>query len=301
MKFFERFVSTKFTNLASLIQQKLPQFIHLTRINRPIGIFLLFWPTITSLWIASEGMPEFLLLIVFSLGTILMRSAGCCINDFADYGIDGKVRRTQGRPIVLKKLSRREALGCFIFLSSISFCLLLFTNLETILLSFLAVLVIVIYPFMKRYTNLPQIVLGVAFSWGILMAFTSTLGNIPSIAYLLFTANVLWTVAYDTQYAMVDREYDLEVGVKSTAILFGDSDRVMIGILQIGFILTFILVAVYLQFSIIFYSSISIASLLLLYQQYLIKDRLPDRCFKAFLNNNWVGAVIFLGTVSSYI
>ena len=246
-------------------------------------------------------MPEFLLLIIFSLGTILMRSAGCCINDFADYGIDGKVRRTQERPIVLKKLSRREALGCFIFLSSISFCLLLFTNLETILLSFLAVLVIVIYPFMKRYTNLPQIVLGVAFSWGILMAFTSTLGNIPSIAYLLFIANVLWTVAYDTQYAMVDREYDLEVGVKSTAILFGDSDRVMIGILQIGFILAFILIAVYLQFSIMFYSSIFIASLLLLYQQYLIKDRLPDLCFKAFLNNNWVGAIIFLGTVSSYI
>jgi len=301
MKFFEGFFSTKFTNLASLTQQKLPQFIQLTRINRPIGIFLLFWPTITSLWIASEGLPEVLLLIIFSLGTILMRSAGCCINDFADYEIDGKVRRTQERPIVMKKLSRREALGCFIFLSSISFCLLLFTNLETILLSFLAVLVIVIYPFMKRYTNLPQIVLGVAFSWGILMAFTSTLGNIPSIAYLLFIANVLWTVAYDTQYAMVDREYDLEVGVKSTAILFGDSDRVMIGILQIGFILTFILVAVYLQFSILFYSSIFIASLLLLYQQYLIKDRLPDLCFKAFLNNNWVGAIIFLGTVSSYI
>jgi len=154
---------------------------------------------------------------------------------------------------------------------------------------------------MKRYTNLPQIVLGIAFSWGILMAFTSTLGNIPPIAYLLFIANVLWTVAYDTQYAMVDREYDLEVGVKSTAILFGDSDRVMIGILQIGFILTFILIAVYLQYNIIFYSSIFIASLLLLYQQYLIKDRIPELCFNAFLNNNWVGAIIFLGTVSSYI
>ena len=301
MKFFGRFASTEFTNLASLIQQKLPQFIQLTRINRPIGIFLLFWPTMTSLWIASEGLPKVLLLIIFSLGTILMRSAGCCINDFADHGIDGKVKRTRERPIVTKKLSRREALGCFIFLSSISFFLLLFTNKETILLSFLAVLVIVIYPFMKRYTNLPQIVLGVAFSWGILMAFTSTLGDIPLIAYLLFIANVLWTVAYDTQYAMVDREYDLKVGVKSTAILFGDSDRVMIGILQIGFILAFTLIAVYLQFNIVFYSSIFVASLLLLYQQYLIKDRLPDRCFKAFLNNNWVGAIIFLGTVSSYI
>ena len=288
-------------NLTPIMLQKLPQFIQLARIDRPIGIYLLFWPTITSLWIAAEGLPSFSLLMVFSLGTVVMRSAGCCINDFADYEIDGKVRRTQDRPLVIKKLSKREALICFFILCSIGFCLLLFTNVETILLSFLAIAVIVIYPFMKRYTNLPQIILGIAFSWGILMAFTATLKDIPPIAFLLFIANVLWTVAYDTQYAMVDREYDLQAGVKSTAILFGYADRIMIGILQIGFILTLALVAIHLQFGDFFYASISIASLFLIYQQYLIKDRLPDLCFKAFLNNSWVGAIIFLGTVSNYL
>ena len=254
----------------------------------------------TSLWIAAEGLPSFSLLMVFSLGTVVMRSAGCCINDFADYEIDGKVRRTQDRPLVIKKLSKREALICFFILCSIGFCLLLFTNVETILLSFLAIAVIVIYPFMKRYTNLPQIILGIAFSWGILMAFTATLKDIPPIAFLLFIANVLWTVAYDTQYAMVDREYDLQAGVKSTAILFGYADRIIIAILQISFILTLALVAIHLQFGAFFYASICIASLFLIYQQYLIKDRLPDLCFKAFLNNSWVGAIIFLGTVANY-
>ena len=300
MKFFENSPWEELMSLTAVMQQKFPQFIQLTRIDRPVGIYLLFWPTITSLWIAAEGLPSFSLLVVFSLGTVVMRSAGCCINDYADYEIDGKVRRTQDRPLVINKLSKREALFCFSTLSSLGFCLLLFTNIETILLSFLAIAVIVIYPFMKRYTNLPQIILGIAFSWGILMAFTATLGDIPPIAYLLFIANVLWTVAYDTQYAMVDREYDLQAGVKSTAILFGYADRVMIGILQIGFILTLALVAIHLQFGDFFYASISIASLFLIYQQYLIKDRLPDLCFKAFLNNSWVGAIIFVGTAANY-
>ena len=287
-------------NLTPIMLQKLPQFIQLARIDRPIGIYLLFWPTITSLWIAAEGLPSFSLLMVFSLGTVVMRSAGCCINDFADHEIDGKVKRTQDRPLVIKKLSKREALICFFILCSIGFCLLLFTNVETILLSFLAIAVIVIYPFMKRYTNLPQIILGIAFSWGILMAFTATLKDIPPIAFLLFIANVLWTVAYDTQYAMGDREYDLQAGVKSTAILFGYADRIIIAIVQISFILTLALVAIHLQFGAFFYASICIASLFLIYQQYLIKDRLPDLCFKAFLNNSWVGAIIFLGTVANY-
>ena len=301
MKFFDKNIWVELANIAPVIRQKLPLFIQLTRIDRPIGIYLLFWPTITALWIASEGLPSLSLLIVFSLGTAVMRSAGCCINDLADYKIDGKVQRTQDRPLVLKKLSKREAFTCFAILSSVGFCLLLLTNIETILLSFFAMGIIVIYPFMKRHTNLPQIILGIAFSWGILMAFTATLKNVPPVAYLLFIANVLWTVAYDTQYAMVDRKYDLRVGVKSTAILFGYADRLMIGILQTSFILTLLLIAAHLQFSTIFYVSVGIASLLLLYQQFLIKDRLPNACFKAFLNNSWVGAVIFLGTVSNYL
>ena len=301
MKFFDKNIWGELANIAPVIRQKLPIYIQLTRIDRPIGIYLLFWPTITALWIASEGLPSLSLLIVFSLGTAVMRSAGCCINDFADCKIDGKVQRTQDRPLVLKKLSKREALTCFAILSSIGFCLLLLTNMETIQLAFFAMWIIVIYPFMKRHTNLPQIILGIAFSWGILMAFTATLKNVPPEAYLLFIANVLWTVAYDTQYAMVDREYDLRVGVKSTAILFGYADRLMIGILQTSFILTLLLLATHLQFSAIFYVSVGIASLLLLYQQFLIKDRLPNACFKAFINNSWVGAVIFLGTVSNYL
>ena len=285
----------------SVLHKKIPQIIQLTRLDRPVGIYLLLWPTIASLWVASDGFPPISLLVIFVLGTIVMRSAGCCINDFADYRIDGEVSRTRDRPLVLDKLDRQDALICFVILSSMGFCFLLFTNMETILLSCAAVAIIVIYPFMKRYTNLPQIILGVAFSWGILMAFTATSSRIPPIAYLLFIANLLWTVAYDTQYAMVDREHDLRIGVKSTAILFGNMDRVMIGILQASFIFTQVLAAKYLQFSAVFYVSICFACLLLLYQQYLIKDRLPDLCFQAFLNNSWVGAIIFLGIVFNYL
>ena len=285
----------------SVLHKKIPQIIQLTRLDRPVGIYLLLWPTIASLWVASDGFPPISMLIIFVLGTIVMRSAGCCINDFADYRIDGEVSRTQDRPLVLDKLDRQDALICFVILSSMGFCFLLFTNMKTILLSFAAVAIIVIYPFMKRYTNLPQIILGVAFSWGILMAFTATSSRIPPIAYLLFIANLLWTVAYDTQYAMVDREHDIIIGVKSTAILFGNMDRVMIGILQASFIFTQVLAAKYLQFSAVFYVSICFACLLLFYQQYLIKDRLPDLCFQAFLNNSWVGAIIFLGIVFNYL
>ena len=294
-KLFDQF-KTKFPNLC----KKLPLFIDLTRLNRPIGIYLLLWPTITALWIAAAGVPALYLLTIFTLGTIAMRSAGCCMNDFADYNFDGSVQRTEKRPLVDGSLKRHVALLCFSILSGISFVLVLFTNIETVILSFYAAAIIVIYPFVKRYTNLPQLVLGVAFSWGILMAFTATISEIPRIAYLLFSANVLWTIAYDTQYAMVDREFDIKIGVKSTAILFGDADRIIIGVLQGGFIVILFLAALQLQLNLIFYISLAVASLLLSYQQYLIKDRLPASCFKAFLNNNWVGAVILIGTILNY-
>ena len=210
-----------------------------------------------------------------------MRSAGCCVNDFADYKIDGQVSRTQQRPLARGVLRRQDAFYCFGILSSIGFILVLFTNRETILLSFGAVSLVAIYPFMKRYTNLPQLVLGVAFSWGILMAFTAQTGGIPQPAYLLFVGNLLWTVAYDTQYAMVDREFDIEIGVKSTAILW--------------------LAGRQLEMGIAYYASLLIACGLLGYQQYLIRNRLPGPCFTAFLNNNWVGAVVFIGIFLSYI
>ena len=218
---------------------KLPALIELTRINKPIGITLLLWPTIGALWIAADGFPDFNLLIIFILGTVVMRSAGCCVNDFADYKIDDKVGRTKSRPLAKGLLKRQDALYCFIFLSLLGFILVLFTNLETILLSFGAVALVAVYPFMKRFSNLPQVILGIAFSWGILMAFMAQTAAIPQTAYLLFLANVLLTVAYDTEYAMVDREFDLKIGVKSTAILFGDADKLIIACLQVLFILGF--------------------------------------------------------------
>ena len=280
---------------------KLPAFTELTRANKPIGIYLLLWPTISALWIAEEGLPRFSLLFIFVVGTALMRSAGCCINDFADHTIDGKVGRTQRRPLVLGSLSRKDAFLCFALLSLISFCLVLMTNERTIILSFAAVALVALYPFMKRFTNLPQLVLGIVFSWGILMAFSAATENIPQAAYLLFVANCLWTVAYDTQYAMVDREFDLKIGVKSTAILFGDADKVIIGSLQVMFILAMILAGRQFELGAPYYLSLVIASGFLAYQQYLIKDRLPGPCFESFLNNNWVGAVIFIGVLLSFI
>lgn len=280
---------------------KLPAFAELTRANKPIGIYLLLWPTVSALWIAEEGFPRFSLLFIFVLGTALMRSAGCCVNDFADHKIDGKVTRTERRPLATGSLTRKDAFLCFAVLSLISFALVLMTNERTIILSFAAVALVAVYPFMKRFTNLPQLVLGIAFSWGILMAFSAATGDVPQSAYLLFVANCLWTVAYDTQYAMVDREFDIEIGVKSTAILFGDADKVIIGSLQLMFILAMVLAGRQFELGTSYFLSLIIASGLLAYQQYLIKDRLPGPCFESFLNNNWVGAVIFIGVLLSFI
>jgi 4-hydroxybenzoate polyprenyltransferase len=280
---------------------KLPAYGQLIRIDRPVGIYLLLWPTLIALWIASGGFPSFGLFLIFTLGTVVMRSAGCCVNDFADSEIDGRVDRTQQRPLAMGTLTKRDAINCFVFLSFVGFLLVLMTNLNTILLSFGAIVIIATYPFMKRFTNLPQVVLGIAFSWGILMAFTAVGGPIPQAAYLLFIANAIWTVAYDTEYAMVDREFDLKIGVKSTAILFADADKMIIGCLQTMFIASIYLAGRQLELGWLFNISLVIASGLLVYQQLLIRDRLPGPCFKAFLNNNWVGAVIFLGVFLSYL
>lgn len=280
---------------------KFPAFLQLIRFDKPIGVLLLLWPTVTALWIAAEGLPDLRLLVIFVLGTFLMRSAGCCVNDFADHRFDGQVARTKNRPLVSGQLTRQDALLCFLVLTACGFILVLFTNQQTILLSLGAVAVAFIYPFMKRYTNLPQVVLGVAYSWGILMAFTAQTGALPPVAYLLFVANVLWTVAYDTEYAMVDREDDLKLGIKSTAILFGNADRTMILILQILFVTCLLMAARQLQLGLFFVTGLTVAIGLMLYQQFLMRDREPQECFKAFLNNNWVGVAIFAGVVLDYL
>ncbi|MFM1895096.1 MAG: 4-hydroxybenzoate polyprenyl transferase [Pseudomonadota bacterium] len=280
---------------------KLPAYARLIRLDKPIGVYLLLWPTLSALWIAAEGLPDWHLLVIFVLGTFLMRSAGCCINDFADADFDGRVERTRQRPLATGQLTRRDALACFALLAGCGFILVLFTNTATILLSFGAVLVASLYPFMKRYTSLPQVVLGVAFSWGMLMAFTAQRGEIPQVAWLLFIANILWTVAYDTEYAMVDREDDLELGIRSTAILFGSADRMMIGSLQGLFIVALWLAGRQLQLGGWFLLGIFVMTGLFAYQQWLIRERLPTPCFKAFLNNNWVGAALFSSIVLSHL
>ncbi len=283
---------------APRLHARWPAFVLLTRLNRPIGTYLLLWPTLGALWLAADGWPDWKLIIVFTLGTWIMRSAGCCINDYADANIDGDVLRTENRAIVTGQITRKEALYCFVGLCLLAFLLLLTLNSLTIMMSIGAVVLTAIYPFMKRYTHLPQVVLGMAFSWGILMAFTAQTGELPPPnAWLLYVANCLWTVAYDTEYAMVDREYDLKIGVKSTAILFGDADRVMIGMLQGMFMLALVLAGQQFALSFWYYLSLLVAAALLVYQHWLIRDRQADACFKAFLNNHWVGLAVFVGVV----
>lgn len=304
MNFPENILSPFRTHLQARFPEfyaKLPALAELLRLNKPIGIYLLLWPTIGALWIAAQGVPDLSLLVIFVLGTAVMRSAGCCVNDFADHEIDSQVLRTEQRPLARGALTRKDALLCFITLSLVGFVLVLLTNQKTVLLSFAAVALVAIYPFMKRYTNLPQVILGLAYSWGILMAFAAQTNTVPSTAWLLFVANCLWTVAYDTEYAMVDREYDVKIGVKSTAILFGDMDRLMIACLQAMFVFSLWLAGRQLELGVTFNLGLLVASALLLYQQFLIRERLPGPCFKAFLNNNWVGAVIFLGVFLSYL
>lgn len=282
---------------APRVHARAPAFLQLMRADKPIGTYLLLWPTLSALWLAADGWPHWHLIVIFAFGTWLMRSAGCCINDFADAHVDGEVKRTEGRAIVTGQVTRKEALICFVVLCLLAASLLLFMNALTAWMALGAVALTAVYPFMKRYTHLPQVVLGMAFSWGILMAFTAQTGSLPAIAWVLYAANCLWTVAYDTQYAMVDREYDLNIGVKSTAILFGDADRMMIGLLQAMFVFALLLVGNALSLSAWYYMALLIAAGLLIWQQWLIREREPQACFKAFLHNHWVGLVVFVGVV----
>jgi 4-hydroxybenzoate polyprenyltransferase len=273
------------------------QYALLMRMDRPIGTFLLLWPTLWALWIAGEGQPDSWVTAVFVLGVILMRSAGCVINDYADRDIDPHVARTQNRPMAAGKVTSKEALILFAVLCLVAFALVLTLNWLTIGLSVVGAILAAVYPFMKRYTYLPQVFLGLAFGWAVPMAFAAQTGEVPLVAWLLLTATVLWATAYDSMYAMVDREDDLEIGVKSTAILFGDADRVIIGVIQGFFLITMWIVGNKLQLGLVYFLGLMGAAAFGVYQQYLIFEREPEGCFKAFLNNNWFGVAIFTGLV----
>lgn len=279
--------------------KKTNPYLQLMRVDRPIGTLLLLWPTWWALWIAAGKQPELKILLIFSIGVILMRAAGCVINDIFDRKFDGNVRRTASRPLAQGTVSVKRAWLLFLILLLLASGLLFFLQKLTIYLAIGAAFIAVTYPLMKRITNLPQIYLGIAFSFSIPMAFAETTGNIPKAAWLLFVANILWTTAYDTIYAMVDRKDDLRIGIKSTAILFGDLDTVIIGILQVMTLLALTLLGQQIELNWYYYASLAIAALLFIQQQLLIKNRQEQKCFKAFLQNNRVGLAIFIGILAS--
>ncbi|MBY7765938.1 4-hydroxybenzoate octaprenyltransferase [Vibrio fluvialis] len=284
-----------------MIAAKARAYWQLTRMDRPIGSLLLLWPTIWALILAARGMPDLKVLAVFVIGVFAMRSAGCVINDFADRKVDGHVKRTAQRPLPAGKVTAREAFTLFLVLSLLSFLLVLTMNPLTIKLSFAGLVLAFIYPFMKRYTHLPQFFLGLAFSWSIPMAWAAQAGELPLVAWYLFVINVLWTVAYDTQYAMVDRDDDLLIGVKSTAILFGRFDKLIIGVLQLLTVAMLIALGYSYQLGASYYWGLLAASSLFVYQQHLIRHRERMPCFQAFLNNNYVGMAVAVGLFISFL
>lgn len=286
-------------NLALLpdhVQTRLHDYARLLRLNRPIGSLLLLWPTYWALWLAAKGFPDAGNLIIFTAGVFLMRAAGCAINDFADRRVDGHVKRTRERPLPSGRVTPAEAIALFLGLALIAFLMVvLFTNELTLYLSFGGLVLAFIYPFMKRYTHLPQLFLAAAFSWAIPMAWAAQAGEVTQLAWLLFIANVLWTVAYDTLYAMVDRDDDVKIGIKSTAILFGEADRAIIGLLQALVILVLIMVGHRAELGIAYYLGLIVMACLFVFQQYLARNREREPCFEAFLNNNWAGFAVFAG------
>ncbi|MEX2941826.1 4-hydroxybenzoate octaprenyltransferase [Serratia fonticola] len=285
----------------SVIQSKWQAYCHLMRIDKPIGTLLLLWPTLWALWLAGGGVPSPSVLLVFVLGVFLMRAAGCVVNDYADRAFDGHVKRTAGRPMPSGRVSEKEAKILFVSLVLISFALVLTLNAMTIWLSLAALALAWVYPFMKRVTNLPQVVLGAAFGWSIPMAYAAVSESLPLSCWLLFLANICWTVAYDTLYAMVDRDDDLKIGIKSTAVLFGRHDKLIVGLLQFATLLLMLWVGYLMQLGGAFYWSLLLAGALFIHQQKQVASRDRDACFRAFLNNNYVGLVLFIGIALSYV
>tara|TARA_R110002012_G_scaffold9051_2_gene41573 strand:+ start:671 stop:1561 length:891 start_codon:yes stop_codon:yes gene_type:complete len=279
---------------------RVTDFIQLMRLNRPIGTWLLMWPTLWALWVAADGVPGRTTLLIFIAGVYVMRAAGCVVNDYADRHVDGYVKRTKHRPLATGRISETEAQLLFVGLVAIAFILVLLTNWFTVLLSLGGVILAIAYPFMKRYTHFPQVVLGAAFSWAIPMAFGAVLGHVPLEAWLLFGANVLWTVAYDTQYAMVDRDDDVKIGIKSTAVLFGKADRAIIGLLQLATLGLLTWVGWQVGLGGFFWLGLIAMAATFIHQQRLIRHRERDACFQAFLNNHWSGLLVFAGIALSW-
>lgn len=265
------------------------------RMDKPIGSLLLLWPTLWALWLAGDGFPDPLILSVFVLGVFLMRSAGCVINDIADRNFDPHVERTRERPLASRRVSLGEAIGLFVGLSVAAFALVLTLNWLTIALSIPGIVLAASYPLMKRFTYLPQAYLGVAFGWGIPMAYAAHLNAVPLEAWYLLAVNIVWAIAYDTMYAMADRADDLKIGVKSSAILFGTADRAIVGFLQAVVLGLFVGLGLYADLGLWYAASVTFATGAAIYQQILIRAREPADCFKAFLNNNWLGGAIFVG------
>lgn len=273
----------------------------LMRFDRPIGILLLLWPTLWALWIAGEGHPSARNILIFCTGVILMRAAGCIMNDVADRDFDPHVERTRNRPLASGELTVHQALAAFFVLMLLAFGLVLMTNVLTIKLAFAGAALAASYPFFKRWTHFPQVVLGVAFGWGIPMAFAAETGQVIPAAWLILLINVIWSVIYDTLYAMVDREDDISIGLKSTAIFFGQNDLLILRLLKILMVALLIWLGFILQLNWPWFTGVAVASVLFIRQQYEVRNRDRDACFKAFLNNNWVGVAIWTGLLVSYL
>jgi 4-hydroxybenzoate polyprenyltransferase len=284
-----------------MTMRKLNAYFRLMRLDKPIGILLLLWPTLWALWLASNGWPDNRLLFIFIVGTVLMRSAGCVMNDVADRHFDGHVARTDKRPLVAGEVSVKEALLLATLLSLVAFGLVLTLNALTIALSFVALFLAASYPFTKRFFALPQAYLGIAFGFGIPMAFAALQGWVPQQAWLMLVANIAWSLAYDTEYAMVDRPDDLKIGIRSSAITFGKYDVALIMFFYALMLALMAYVGALIQLTWIYYVGLVLAGLLILYHFILIKNREPARCFKAFLHNNWVGATIFAGIFINFL
>ena len=275
--------------------------MQLTRMNKPIGILLLLWPTLWGLWIAGNGHPDFLIVLIFTLGTILMRSAGCAINDYADRNIDRHVRRTSERPVTSGKIRPTEALWLAAALALISFLLILPLNRLTLLLSVPALFLAASYPFTKRFFAIPQAYLGIAFGFGIPMTFAAELASVPTVAWLLLSANIFWSVAYDTEYAMVDREDDIHLNIHSSALLFGRYDVTAVMLCYAATLILLIVAGQMAKLGYLYYSGLAVSALIALYHLSLIRERKPEACFKAFLHNNWFGAAVFAGIFLDYL
>ncbi|MFK7996240.1 MAG: 4-hydroxybenzoate octaprenyltransferase [Granulosicoccus sp.] len=282
-------------------EHKLPAFVSLTRLDRPIGIYLLMWPMLWAFWFAADGVPHLPTLMIFLVGTVLTRSAGCAINDYADRDFDAHVARTSNRPLATGALTDRDALLATAVLMMLAFFVVLFTNSLTIKLSFAALALAMLYPFTKRYTHFPQVALGAAFAWAVPMAFAAQTNSVPGVAWWLFAAAVIWAMAYDTLYAMADREDDLKIGIKSTAILFGRFDLLIVGLLQAAVLTILLVIGIQQSRGGIYLAGLLCAAGFVIFQLWICRHREPAQCLRAFLNNNWMGMSVFVALVIDYI